>query len=463
MNPILTDHLQPVVTRLAVRRICLTAGLVWLCYAFVASAALILNRWTGWYTLSITTFAMFGFALALILGLVTGAVSGLRLRRDHRWIANQVERHFPELDSCLITAVEQQPQERGRFGFMQQEVIRQAVYHNFRHPWSSLVPAWHLTGSFLLSVGAFMATVVSLLAVLFFFKIPANLPTILPFKSVEISQAPVTFSVEPGNTEIEKGTSLLVIARFASTMPPEAYLSYQTVDGPPQRVKMFKSLSDPVYAARVSEVIQPLNYRVELESQASDEFHVDVFEYPALQRADAKLHFPGYTGMTDSILQDVRRVSAVDGTELTVTFQLNKPVASAALTGEHGEQFPVTQVPTDPNRYSTTMVMRQSTHLELHLTDDRGRQNQFPPRLAINVLANQPTKIVIKSPGRDLSASPLEEVQLAAEVWDDFGVESSGLTYSIDGGTRARSCSEHRCPRSKTTNSNTCWPWRICP
>jgi hypothetical protein len=58
------------------------------------------------------------------------------------------------------------------------------------------------------------------------------------------------------------------------------------------------------------------------------------FRFPALTRADASLHFPAYTSLTNQIIPDTFRVSAVEGTRLTYTLQLNKPVTRARFIGK---------------------------------------------------------------------------------------------------------------------------------
>ena len=56
--------------------------------------------------------------------------------RDDRWVARQIETAYPDLHSCLITAVEQRPNlPNGRFGYLQANVIHQALAHADRHEW----------------------------------------------------------------------------------------------------------------------------------------------------------------------------------------------------------------------------------------------------------------------------------------------------------------------------------------
>ena len=124
--------------------------------------------------------------------------------------------------------------------------------------------------------------------------------------------------VDPGDAELERGSPLLVIARFNGTAPPDASL---VVDGDvpgPSRRPMTRSLEDPTFAGRVESVQSDLAYRVEFDGRSTVSYHVRVFEYPELRRADAHLVFPAYTGLEPKIVEDIRHVTAVEGTELTL-------------------------------------------------------------------------------------------------------------------------------------------------
>ena len=141
----------------------------------------------------------------------------------------------------------------------------------------------------------------------------------------------MSFTVEPGNTEIERGSSLLVLARVTGPLPAEAALVIESA-GEGTRSAMSASLDDPVFGARIPAVNEPLNYHVELDGKSSPTFHASVFEYPRLERADARLVYPRYTGLAERLVQDFRTLSIVEGTEITIVCHLNKRVASAVFT-----------------------------------------------------------------------------------------------------------------------------------
>src|SRR4029079_15807580 len=97
------------------------------------------------------------------------------------------------------------------------------------------------------------------------------------------------------------------------------------------RLAMSASLNDPVFGGRIPVVDEALDYFVELGGQTTPSYHVTVFEYPRLEKADAHLKYPCYTGLEPRVVQDVRTLSVVEGTELRLVCYLNKTGKSAAL------------------------------------------------------------------------------------------------------------------------------------
>jgi hypothetical protein len=180
-----------------------------------------------------------------------------------------------------------------------------------------------------------------------------------------------------------------------------------------------------------------LEYYVRADNQSSPTYRVTVFEYPKLERADAKLAYPQYTKMEERLIQDVRTVSAVEGTQLTIICLLNKPVASATLVnsreGATGEPISLAPSFANPHHYEATLTLVQSRRLKLELVDGAGRQNQKQEQFTINVLPNQPPTVKPLFPARDLEVSALEELDVRASVMDDFGLARFGLTYSLAG------------------------------
>ncbi len=381
----------------------------------------------------------------------------------HDWVAHQIENEFPELGSCLLAAIEQRPVlPDGRFGFLQESVIRQALVHAACHAWPQVVPTRRIAW-------AILAQCVTLaLFVLTLTTTPFGVDSTLTGSSPDGSQPPAlaagfSVEVEPGNTEIERGSSLLVLARVQGQMPPDATLVLHPVGGEATQTmtKMSRSLEDPVFGGRIASVTESLDYRVELGGQTTATYRVTVFEYPRLERADARLVYPSYTGLDERLVQDVRTISVVEGTQVTLLCKLNKPVKSATLTEKNGEPLvlafatgerggvspPVENAaPEQPGGlrrparqqslghvYQATITATKSRRLKLELIDESDRRNVEQAEIAIQVVPNQPPTLKLVQPARDLEVSPLEELDVKATAWDDYGVKRMGISFALAG------------------------------
>jgi hypothetical protein len=237
--------------------------------------------------------------------------------------------------------------------------------------------------------------------------------------------------VTPGDIEIERGTGLVISARFGGTPPPEATLVLVSASGETKHIPLERHLADPVFGASLLEVTEDGFYRVEYGGKKTGDYKISVFDYPALMRADASLHFPGYTGLTNQTIRDTRRVSAVEGTRLDYTLELNKPVARASLTGK--EQSLPLALHSNAVVTLADFTLAKSARYSLELVDREGRTNKTPAEFVIQVLSNRPPEVKIAFPHGDPRVSSLEELSLQGEARDDFGLLKYGMGFGLAG------------------------------
>jgi hypothetical protein len=437
INPTLRDQLEVVMRRERFRRVCSFLAIAWIIVAMAGAVVLLVNQSATSELDAFVPHAWIWLLIGAVLATVLALVGAVMTSKSIHQIARQLEADFPELDSALVTALEQNPGEKKQLGFLQQDVIRQAVYHGYRNDWNRIIPAWQLAVA---SVAAAVSLAGLLTGSLSLWMIgsPGSNASVHLFDDVQIrSGLDYQLTVQPGNTEIERGQSLLVLAQFASDVPSTAEMVYQTADGNERKVPMNKALDDPVFAGRIADVTEALTYRVIYDESSSAEYTVSVFEFPRLVRCDADLQYPTYTQMPAKTLQDIRRISAVVGSEVTLKFFVNKPIASAKLQPDDDAavEIELTQAATDPLLWTTTFNVEQSQKFRLDLIDNQGRANKFPPTIAVTAVLNQPPKIRLTEPARDAQVSAIEEINLAATAYDDFGLQRIGISYSIGGNT----------------------------
>ena len=246
-----------------------------------------------------------------------------------------------------------------------------------------------------------------------------------------------------GDAEVEQGSPLLVVARFANTVPGSARLEVEGTKELTAPIGMARSLEDPTFAGRVEAVERDLTYRVAFDGGSSPTYRVKVFTFPAVRKVDAHLAYPAYTGLESKTLADVRHVTAVEGTTLGLSVKLNKEVAQARLVDEKGQGTPLVLVAgstaTTPEgeteaTYQASWVLAESHKYKVELVDRDGRKNKGTTTLNVNVTVNRPATVAVTAPGRDTRVSPVEELRLQAKTEDDFGVVAHGVNFTSPGG-----------------------------
>ena len=417
--PLLNEHLEPVARRY--RRLQLWRGLA-VCWALAGLLAVALGSFGVDYRVGVPLAGLIGFASALWMGL-----SCLSAKSDAHWLALQIERQHPELKTVLLAALEQKPDADGKFSFLQQRVIAEAVVHGRNLGWTDAFPAHRLALTHFAHVVAFAFFVAALMG------LRANMVT--TEKNLAAAKAAVdSVSVTPGDTSIERGNSLVVLAKFEGTLPPGATLVLGSGTNVTRSIALTKSLDDPVFGGTVPEVNDDFSYRVAFAGEQTREFTVTVFEFPRLERADVKIQYPAYTSLPDKTIEDTRRVSAVEGSTLHYTLQLNKPVKSARLVPKKdGTAVSLATDATKPFASLPGFALTNSGNYQLELVDADGRTNKIASQFVLDALKNRMPELKLLSPRGDQRVSALEEIQFSGEAWDDFGLRAYGIAYSLGG------------------------------
>ena len=433
MDERLLRRLRSIATRYRRIRMWKALAGVWSAIAAIGAICLIL-RWRG-----VATFADTGWLLLVLSSLLTVAVVIVvrSTYRDERWIAQRVERRFPELRQRLVTALDQRPV-NGRYGFLQRQVIDETLQHAAQRSWiERTVPRDRLAFARLLNIPAFIFLTFVIMT-LSFTKIPNKVvgKSVADVEPTNALESKVT--VKPGDVEVERGTNLIVIARFTGTVPAEAELIATELTTHPenarrrQRIPMTRSLDDPVFGGSFREVSSDFSYHVEYAGQKTDRYRVTVFEYPALVRADARITYPEYTGLAPKLIEDTRRISVVEGSTVQWRCHLNKRVMSAVLIDRKGRSTYLKPPDSAATMYTAEVPLTETSRWELQLVDDAGRTNQYSVELVAKVLPNKQPAIKLEM-ARDVRVSPLEELLVAVSVVDDYGLQQFGVAYSIGG------------------------------
>jgi hypothetical protein len=367
-----------------------------------------------------------------ILATVWAIHRSRRTQPDYAAIAREIEQHHPDLKALLLAAVEQQPKEPdGQWGYLQEWVVLQAISHAMSHDWAKSVSNRRLALARLCGIAALVFLVAVLLQAGSFGPDRASHRGVL-------RDAAYSVTVTPGDTTVEQGSPVVIVARFEGRVPPEATLVFGPAGQSIQRMALTQNLGDPVFGGIIQAVQSDLAYRIEYAGQATRDYTIGTYEHPSLTRADARIVYPPYTQLPEKVILDTRQVSAVEGSQVTLTFTLNKPVTTARLVPKEGPAVDLTADPNGntaqgPNIYTTSITAVQTQRWELRLTDAQNRANKVPERFVLEVQKNLAPNLRPVFPNQDVQVSPLEELALEAEASDDFGLIRYGLTYALAG------------------------------
>ena len=419
IDRLLQIHLEPVARGHRRWQMLRTLTLGWLAAAGAGLFFILIHRSTGW-------ISPWLFLLLFVATLVWTFIVWRRSKRtplNFETIARNIESENPKLHALLLTAVEQKPDSATHeLNYLQDRVIREALAEDRRSLWRKRA-AKQLRFAQLSNVAA-LALLAGVLLTLY---------QAAPPRVAILKMTGRAVTVTPGDASVEQGSSLVVLAKFGGDVPSEAVLVVRPANEPERRIPLTKNLDDPVFGTSVPDIKSELTYRVEYGGESTRDFKVSVFEFPRLEKADAKVTFPEYTSLPEKTIEDTRRVSAVEGSALAYTFYLNKPVKSATLVPKSGPQIPVLADTNRPNVYISNFTLEKSGRYELILVDDAGRTNKVPPLFVLDALTNRAPELKFAFPKGDQRVSALEEIAFKAEASDDFGLKGYGFAYNLAG------------------------------
>jgi len=369
--------------------------------------------------------------------------------------ARLIEQADPELNDAVITAVQVADRVGYRPSVLAAIAIQEADTLAKQRDWSGAVPGRQLLKWTVLSFLSFVVMVSSVMAASRYGRdLMQATAARTGAADTKLSAPQITeLVIEPGDTEIERGSALTVVAKFPGIVPTHAALEFLDANNNIRQMAMTETVDAGVFAARMDEISADGTYRV-LYSQAtgrqtdsleatqrsgapliSPSFRVTTYLRPKLERVDAQVTPPAWSGQPQQVLEDVMRMTVTEGSIVTLKLFFNKPVARAILRSrEPGTAVVLTRNSVDPQIMETAMNVEESNAWIVDLIDADGRKPADEEQISIKVTRNEPPKLKVTFPGKDTHVSPLQEFLIEAMASDDFGIVNFGVQYSLSGG-----------------------------
>ncbi|HSM61668.1 MAG TPA: DUF4175 family protein [Longimicrobiales bacterium] len=399
------------------------AGGVSLAVLFLSSLALEPLRFAPEAVLWLRVVTWTTVAASLVVFLVRPLVRGV----TEQQVALYLEEHEPSLDHVVVSAMEQPD---GAPSGLTRRLVDTALRRASEIEFGRRVER---TGLYRFGGALTALAVVSLALALLG---PAHLrfglsALLLPTRDADTVN-PYAISVAPGDVTIARGTDQLVTATLAGFEAGEASVFTRSdPDGSFQRLSMPQA-EDGTFEALLLGIGERTEYFVESTGIRSPTYTIDVADLPYVDRLDLTYRFPSYTGLPPRTVENGGDVAALAGTvvEVRVTPTIPAPGGRLLLDGGSADELAVEQ---DGTLVGTFTVTEEGFYA-VELARDDGELVAASPEYTIDVLADQPPSVRVSKPGRDMPASPIEEVYLEVGADDDYGIGDLRLVYSVNGG-----------------------------
>ena len=419
MIPTLTERLRQARRVLQKRRWIaglLHAGLATFLVLLVFAA---LNRWGG------SMQEANAFKLILGVGLLwTAFVGWISLRIWRRpaslpQLAGQVEETHPEWMDGLICATEQEqkpdsqrrPLEKALVAHMQ----RTTAQVDFE---AILVPAHCRNKPLLATLAAGILLACLLAASAFWQKGFHHLADLLRGE-------PSGLAILPGDGEAPVRTDLEVTAHVRRW---ENRTTIEYIDDSGRHLFPMNLGEREDHSFTFYDILGDVRYRVLTPSLTSPWHRISSYVPPHIERTRIRVVPPAYTGLPDREYDQLRGLTAIEGSRLE--WELLSPTAQRATLLQGTQEIPMD--PAGPETFSVARQLDQSFTGRFLIRDEADRSARTP-EFTIQAQPDLPPTIEVTQPGRDTEAEPVAQIGLHAIAADDFSLTRITLHVSISG------------------------------
>lgn len=402
--------------------------------------------------------------VALLAGIVIASgyllykhlIKPLRASLTLRDVALNVERHYPNLEDRLVSAVQFGNRETDDLieAHMLQRLLEDTTERVKGIDFKATVDASRTRKH--VGIAALVVAGCTVLSLLFPSEIHTSLLRVLvPWGKTEPILT-TKLTVTPGNARILRGKSLPIHVTVTGKSADKVVLAYTSrarmqsasTQTAGQEINMVQNPEDKRgFTYEIFNIDADMEYTVQANEATSARYTVEVFEMPRVTDIAVAYTYPGYTGLQPVVQQGTGDIHAVVGTRAEIRLTTNKAIQTAKFTVSHASQtdappetdeavLPIQteMVISDGNILTTTVDVTEDGTYAVELFCIDGFNNEIPIEYKIRAVPDNAPEVVIKEPGRDVKATKLEEVQIVAEAKDDYGVEKLALMYRIGAG-----------------------------
>lgn len=244
---------------------------------------------------------------------------------------------------------------------------------------------------------------------------------------------PFAFTITPGDTTVEHGSSFQPAVRFRDgNIPGEVHVAFKTEVEENYRIRPMRSTGNGTFSSEEIDLTDNIRYHVLMDDFRSSDHQVDVQLQPRFDQLSANITPPSYTGLSqDEVDYPFSEINIYEGTTIEFEGRTNKPVDSLFISREN-RQFPVPAAgDTANNHFITSITPEESDTISFHMTDSEGLFNRNPFRVYLNVRKDQYPAVSIREPSGTITETVPDQLEIIYQATDDFGLSKAELHWDL--------------------------------
>ncbi|HTV52174.1 MAG TPA: hypothetical protein VME21_13380 [Steroidobacteraceae bacterium] len=237
--------------------------------------------------------------------------------------------------------------------------------------------------------------------------------------------------VEPGDASVRRRADMLVTALpLGSASRPVLHARYAGA-AHWERLEMQPRPQSAAFQFLFAGIPADIEYYVVAGAVHSPHYHLRVADLASIRHIRVTYHYPAWMRRADEVDERGGDLRAVQGTQARVELSTDRPLAHGVLALDDGREIAIEAL--GANRYAATVPIERdgAYHLGMH---DRTGVVRLSEDYFIEAGEVRPPQVALLRPERDYRASPIEEVTLAAQASDSFGLDELAIHYAVNGG-----------------------------
>ena len=253
--------------------------------------------------------------------------------------------------------------------------------------------------------------------------------TAIPFSKAHYTSV----DVKPGDFEIAIGRNADITNMFSGRLPADARISWAEKDTLHWQTAALAAGTQGVYVHTLTNLQSDLLYRVAGNDALSPDYKISTYVPPTVRDFDIRLSYPAYTKL-EPVLQKSPDITAVRATMAEIRIQPSVALKQAKLKFSSSPQLAL--VANQDGSWSGSVPITKDADYWIDLADMKGHPGINEKPYHIKALPDNPPKVEISEPGKDIRSSATNKVLVKISVSDDFGVDQIKLVYNKLGGTQ---------------------------